>query len=322
MTAYQSFDERKGTSRSAEKLAAIKMPKDLTGKRVLDLGCNEGFFCLEAKRRGAAEVIGIERNSKHLPPARERAAAEGLGIEFREGNMLNLPDGEFDIILLLSAIYYLDNPAELLRRVRDHLTPAGKLILELGVDRKLEALSVIRALRSRDARCFPTERLLREVWLEGYSVRSVGPSVQQSGDPVPRFVFHCTPAITNVMLISGPGKVGKSTMARQLGKHSPVIFVDALLRPVRAKSAVVPLQQSKIDARLESNRSIKVMWSEFREDEEVQEYVASVIAAAVKQCQSADTIIVDGHGVDLLERHLVEKLGRGFKCWSVTPSLR
>lgn len=127
MTAYQSFDERKGTSRSVEKLAAIKMPKDLTGKRVLDLGCNEGFFSLEAKRRGAAEVIGIERNSKHLGPARERAAAEGLDIDFREGNMLDLPDSEFDLVLSLSAIYYLESPAELLRRIRERLTPAGKL---------------------------------------------------------------------------------------------------------------------------------------------------------------------------------------------------
>ena len=119
-----------------------------------------------------------------------------------------------------------------------------------------------------------------------------------------------------------PGKSGKSTLARQLGKQVPVIFVDRLLRPERAKGAVVPLAHSAIDTQLQSSRSIKKMWSDLRENEEVQEYVADIIALAVRQCQFVDTIIVDGHCVDLLERRLVEKLGYGFKCWSVAPGSR
>lgn len=53
MSNYQTFVDRPGVSRSSEKLDGIKLPADLTGKSVLDLGCNEGFFSLEAKRRGA-----------------------------------------------------------------------------------------------------------------------------------------------------------------------------------------------------------------------------------------------------------------------------
>jgi SAM-dependent methyltransferase len=319
MTAYQSFDERKGTSRSHEKLAAIRMPKNLTGKRVLDLGCNEGFFCLEAKRRGAAEVIGIERNRKHIPLARERAAAEGLDIDFREGNMLDLAEGEFDLVLSLSAIYYLDSPAELLKRIRERLTDTGKLILELGVDKKTDTLGVVRALRSRDERCFPTERLLREVWLDGYSVRLIGPSVAQSGDPIPRVVYHCSRALTNVVLVSGWGRSGKSTLARQIGSHSPVISVDHLLRPKRAPNAVVHDAQKLIDAALDADRSIARMWVTLGEDDSVRSYLAGIIAMAVKQCRFADSIIVEGHFVGSLERDIAEKLGNEFKCWSTTP---
>jgi SAM-dependent methyltransferase len=202
MTAYQSFDDQKGASDSQRKMAAIRMPLDLTGKRVLDLGCNEGFFSQEAKRRGAAEVIGIDRNPKHLPKARARAAAAGLDIDFRQGNMLDLAEGRFDLILLLSAIYYLDNPAEILARAREKLTSSGVLILELGVDRLSPSIGVVRALRSRDERCFPTERLLKEVWLRGYSVRLIGRSAEQAGDPIPRAVYHCRRAAASVLLVS------------------------------------------------------------------------------------------------------------------------
>ena len=31
-----------------------------SGKSVLDVGCNAGFYSLEAERRGAARVVGID----------------------------------------------------------------------------------------------------------------------------------------------------------------------------------------------------------------------------------------------------------------------
>src|SRR5215204_3988 len=38
----------------------VCLPRELTGKSVLDVGCNAGFYCLEMKRRGAARVFGID----------------------------------------------------------------------------------------------------------------------------------------------------------------------------------------------------------------------------------------------------------------------
>ena len=39
---------------------AHAIPADLTGRTVLDIGCNAGFYSLEMKRRGAARVVGID----------------------------------------------------------------------------------------------------------------------------------------------------------------------------------------------------------------------------------------------------------------------
>src|SRR5436190_21503438 len=107
---YQSFDGQVGDSRSNEKLERIKLPKSLEGKSILDLGCNEGFFAIEAARRGASRVVGIDHDERALGPARDRAAQFGFdNVEFRKGNMTDLPQGEkFDYVLLLSALHYID----------------------------------------------------------------------------------------------------------------------------------------------------------------------------------------------------------------------
>src|SRR5690554_16923 len=36
------------------------IPADLSGRSVLDIGCNVGFYSIEMKRRGAERVLGID----------------------------------------------------------------------------------------------------------------------------------------------------------------------------------------------------------------------------------------------------------------------
>ena len=58
---------------------AHAIPADLTGKTVLDIGCNAGFYSMEMKRRGAARVLGIDSDERYL--AQARLAAEVTGLE-------------------------------------------------------------------------------------------------------------------------------------------------------------------------------------------------------------------------------------------------
>ena len=46
------------------------VPADLTGKSVLDIGCNAGFYSFEMRRRGAARVLGIDTDARYLAQAR------------------------------------------------------------------------------------------------------------------------------------------------------------------------------------------------------------------------------------------------------------
>ena len=45
---------------------AHAIPEDLSGKTVLDIGCNGGFYSLEMKRRGAARVVAIDHDEDYL----------------------------------------------------------------------------------------------------------------------------------------------------------------------------------------------------------------------------------------------------------------
>src|ERR671932_2122883 len=63
---------------------ADALPQDLTGKSVLDIGCNGGFYSIEMKRRGADRVLGIDFDADYLAQARFAAEVTGLDVEFRQ----------------------------------------------------------------------------------------------------------------------------------------------------------------------------------------------------------------------------------------------
>src|SRR5512132_2219683 len=70
------------------------------GERVLDVACGSGNAALAAARCGC-EVTGIDYVPELLDRGRERAAAEGLSVDFAEGDAeaLQFPDGAFDAVL-------------------------------------------------------------------------------------------------------------------------------------------------------------------------------------------------------------------------------
>src|SRR6476619_1368928 len=63
---------------------AHAIPEDLTGKSVLDIGCNAGFYSMEMKRRGAARVVAIDSDEKYLAQARFAAQVNDYDIEFHQ----------------------------------------------------------------------------------------------------------------------------------------------------------------------------------------------------------------------------------------------
>lgn len=110
---------------------AAAIPDDLTGKSVLDIGCNAGFYALEMKRRGAARVLGIDEDSDYLRQARFAAEVSDADIEFRNLSVYDVGAiGEtFDVVLFLGVLYHLRHPLLALDLMREHVAH-GTLVFQ------------------------------------------------------------------------------------------------------------------------------------------------------------------------------------------------
>ncbi|SFP35485.1 TIGR04290 family methyltransferase [Sphingomonas rubra] len=109
---------------------AHALPADLSGKSVLDIGCNAGFYSVEMKRRGAARVVGIDSDERYLAQARLATEALGFtGIEFRNLDVYQVAQlGErFDLVIFMGVLYHLRHPLLALDLIREHV--AGDLML-------------------------------------------------------------------------------------------------------------------------------------------------------------------------------------------------
>lgn len=98
------------------------------GDRVLDVACGAGNVALAAAR-AEATVTGLDFAPKLLAQARAQAAAEGLEIQFDEGDAEALPyaDAAFDVVTSAFGVMFAPRPqlaaAELLRVCR----PGGRI---------------------------------------------------------------------------------------------------------------------------------------------------------------------------------------------------
>lgn len=84
---------------------------DLSGKTVLDIGCNAGFFAMRLKERGASRVVGIDINPTVLRQARFLSDRFGLDLELQQRSAYDIVElGPFDIVLCLGVLYHLRHP--------------------------------------------------------------------------------------------------------------------------------------------------------------------------------------------------------------------
>jgi tRNA A-37 threonylcarbamoyl transferase component Bud32/SAM-dependent methyltransferase len=91
---------------------------NLMGKRVLDLGANNGFNSLQMLRSGAREGIGFEidpnyiQQGQFLKSAMEWSDNRKYDFRYIQSSMVELKSmdlGHFDLVMALCSLYYLDD---------------------------------------------------------------------------------------------------------------------------------------------------------------------------------------------------------------------
>ena len=111
---------------NVEKLAPF------AGKKILDVGCGSGRFCIAFAKSGAEHVVGVDFARAMIDIANKLAADAGVAdtCEFRTGafpDVITEGDGAFDACTGNGFFDYIENPVPIITRMRE-LTK-GKLIL-------------------------------------------------------------------------------------------------------------------------------------------------------------------------------------------------
>ena len=168
-----------------------RIPADLSGLRVLDVGTFEGFWAFELERRGADEVVALDVDDVgdlDWPPRLrpQSAGRRGEGFELarealgsrvrRVGTTVYeaTPErlgGRFDLVFAGSILIHLRDPMLALERFADLCR--GRLILADEYSRRLALLPFAAAEFRGDSPWMtwwrPSSRaLLRMVWTAGF----------------------------------------------------------------------------------------------------------------------------------------------------------
>ena len=99
--------------------------------RVADIGCGAGWSTIAmAQAFPQADVIGFDADHASVADARENAAAQQVAVRFEVRDAVGMADhAPFDLIVVLEALHDMARPADVLRSLRQTLSPEGCILV-------------------------------------------------------------------------------------------------------------------------------------------------------------------------------------------------
>lgn len=130
--AYAQMSRSKqGLSGAGEWQQLKRLFPDLTGKRVLDLGCGYGWHCAYAAACGAASVLGIDASEKMIGVAKARNPAPQIAYRVCDLNHYEYPTEAYDCVISNLVLHYVSDLDGIYRKIYHTLVPGGYFILNI-----------------------------------------------------------------------------------------------------------------------------------------------------------------------------------------------
>jgi len=152
--------------RLADKISPLK------SRKILDVGCGNGYFMLRMLGEGAESVLGVDPTILFIMQFRAltQLISQGVSARILPVGINDLPDdlASFDSVFSMGILYHRRSPIDHLRKLFSCLRPGGELILEtLVLDETDEKLLVphSRYAKMRNIWFIPTPTALK-IWLQ------------------------------------------------------------------------------------------------------------------------------------------------------------
>lgn len=125
----------------------------LKGRRVLDLGCNAGWWSLQAIDAGVDFVLGVDIRQMHIDQANlvfEAKDIDSTRYRFEQGDVFTHDFGDpFDVVLCLGLMEHVAKPVELLERIA--ATGAELLVIDTALSGARSSCFEVSHLEGSDA---------------------------------------------------------------------------------------------------------------------------------------------------------------------------
>jgi len=195
---------QKGDMNTPLKFDQLMLGENLTGKSVCDVGCNLGMMCQLATERGAV-TFGIDINVDFVEQA--RGLFPDLKFDCLQAEQMF---GSYDIIIASAMLHYVPD-LDLVFKV---FARCGNMVVcDVWLNDEVEPVFTL----SHRNIFIPSRAAFLHI--AGKYFKTInGMGIALTPDISKRYVFHLSDPVKikpQAILISGPGDVGKSTLAKK-----------------------------------------------------------------------------------------------------------
>lgn len=130
--AYANMARSKGGLAAAGEWHQLQLLiPDLTGARVLDLGCGYGWHSKYAADHGAASVVAIDLSEKMISHAKQNNSDDKITYKAMGLDLYEYPRNTFDFVISNLVLHYISDLDAIFKNVYDTLKKDGVFLFNI-----------------------------------------------------------------------------------------------------------------------------------------------------------------------------------------------
>jgi len=114
-----------------EKPVLLELAGELSGKRILDLGCGDGAFGREVLAQGCRAYLGVDGSQKMVAAARQTLAGSAGQVVHSTVEAWDYPEGCFDLVVARLVLHYVADLRPVFDGIYRTLSAGGRFIFSV-----------------------------------------------------------------------------------------------------------------------------------------------------------------------------------------------